>query len=450
MEQYLERARVALANFDAAAETFRTALDTLTPNTRLPKARLEKLRETADALPIRTEKIRFSLGLTERTVVDIVDLQARLEGQSASLAQDLASLGETLEKAPDASATLGDELSALEERSGRVASALFPNAIEGLRDINRTLWDLRPIVMDYERTYTAEVTRTGKNRLTATQLDAVRTTTEGLTSRFDAVNDLLNRLAVSTVGERATVQQVIKDARRALAEAIRGIHARAGDAYKPFHPVLRRVERLAEHIDKQFADLRVPVFPVHERLAELNGTIDAGSYGELVGVERMALLNVTARLKSVAFGDGEDDHLLSRRFKLRVFEVFPDRIYFSADASFIDTVATLAGEGLFDRAPAGLHRFNEGSFKQKRHRKKPSSKGNLQVSYARVPDGSHTDAGRVNVDADLDLYRGTFRHLFGEVLVNHLTGKTTDQFRVWDILASADVEPIGGFDVITA
>jgi hypothetical protein len=41
------------------------------------------------------------------------------------------------------------------------------------------------------------------------------------------------------------------------------------------------------------------------------------------------------------------------------------------------------------------------------------------------------------------------RHLFGEVLVNHLTGSKTDQFKVWDILASADVQPISGFSVVS-
>jgi hypothetical protein len=35
------------------------------------------------------------------------------------------------------------------------------------------------------------------------------------------------------------------------------------------------------------------------------------------------------------------------------------------------------------------------------------------------------------------------------VLVNHLTGSKTDQFKVWDILASNDVAPIGRFEVVT-
>jgi hypothetical protein len=68
------------------------------------------------------------------------------------------------------------------------------------------------------------------------------------------------------------------------------------------------------------------------------------------------------------------------------------------------------------------------------------------VSFAAVSG----EQGRFNVDADIDLYRSAVRHLFGEVLVNHLTGSTTDQFRVYDILASASVKPIGRFDVVMA
>jgi hypothetical protein len=55
----------------------------------------------------------------------------------------------------------------------------------------------------------------------------------------------------------------------------------------------------------------------------------------------------------------------------------------------------------------------------------------------------------VSVDADIDLYRSPTRHLFGEVLVNHLTGSKTDQFKVWETLASRRVPPIGGFSVVT-
>jgi hypothetical protein len=55
---------------------------------------------------------------------------------------------------------------------------------------------------------------------------------------------------------------------------------------------------------------------------------------------------------------------------------------------------------------------------------------------------------RVAVHADMDLCRGAVPHLFGEVLVDHLTGNTTDQFEVRSILDEQSVESIGGFHLL--
>jgi hypothetical protein len=81
-------------------------------------------------------------------------------------------------------------------------------------------------------------------------------------------------------------------------------------------------------------------------------------------------------------------------------------------------------------------------------RQRPGSTGNLQVSYASGSPEQPNDRTKIRVDADIYLYRSPVRHLFGEVLVNHLTGSRTDQFKVWDILASRNVAPIGGFEVV--
>jgi hypothetical protein len=120
----------------------------------------------------------------------------------------------------------------------------------------------------------------------------------------------------------------------------------------------------------------------------------------------------------------------------RITHVFPDRIYLEADRSLIDDMS--ADRLQFDTAPASLHRFKEGSFKQKIFRK-----GNIQVCFASRPDN------RVAIDADIDLYRHAIPHLFGEVLVNHLTGNTTDQFRVRSILDERPVSVIGSFELLS-
>jgi hypothetical protein len=441
MESYLRRARQVLADFDGAASGAAAAIGGLPPSPKLSQKQLGKLQAIAARLPEHTARIRFALDLTEKTAVDVVDLQARFEGLTAALAADLATLGDGLEKSPEASASGAGALLTLDEQAERVASAIFPNAIEGLHEINRTLWDFRPIALEYSRTFAAEVARTGKNRMTNAQIETVRETADTINTRFSEVNELLNQLAVSTPGNGATIKSMMKEARQALEDAVKSARARATEAYKPFHGALGRIERLAGKIDGQFDDLRVPVFPVQGNLEDLEAAIDAASYLATTGVERMALLNIAARLKSIAFGAGPDEHLLSGRFRIRIFDLYPSRIYFSTDVGFIDAIARLEQGGTFEAAPASLHRFRDGSYKQTTLRK-----GNLQVSFAAVPG----EPGRVNVDADIDLYRSPLRHLFGEVLVNHLTGRTTDQFKVFDILAAAAVMPIGAFAVVTA
>ncbi|MGE3513122.1 MAG: hypothetical protein AB7N65_30035, partial [Vicinamibacterales bacterium] len=83
-------------------------------------------------------------------------------------------------------------------------------------------------------------------------------------------------------------------------------------------------------------------------------------------------------------------------------------------------------------------RFKEGSYKQTAF-----LKGNLQVCYAsRAND-------RIAVDADIDLYRLVVPHLFGEVLVNHLTGNTTNQYAVRNILDTQNVAAVGGFALLS-
>ena len=48
----------------------------------------------------------------------------------------------------------------------------------------------------------------------------------------------------------------------------------------------------------------------------------------------------------------------------------------------------------------------------------------------------------------MDLYRNAIPHLFGEVLVNNLTGSTTDQFKVRRILDEQSILPVEGFELL--
>jgi hypothetical protein len=442
MQQYLRRARATLNEFAAAVEAFeRTRAGLGAP---LTDKQANTLADISERLRAAVRQLEHSLDqISGETALDVVDLQVRLEGETAQLASALKALGEILAKAPGILEKAGDALYTLEESAERVAAAVFPATIEGVREINRTLWDFRPLWNEYTRILSAQVARPPGKGLSSEQLARIEKTANGVRARFDAVNELLNELVVSASSGEG-VQSLIRQAREALAESVREAKSKAADAYKPFHGVLGRAEALARKIDEQFARLRVPVFPAAARLAELTDLIDVNRYQELAGVERFALLNISARMKSIPLANGARDNLLSQQFTIRVFDVFPDRVYFTADAGFIKAVDALMNAKVFEEAPASLHRFRDGSFKQRQSRK-----GNLQLSYAFGSVEDPDDRTTVRVDADIDLYRSPVRHLFGEVLVNHLTGSKTDQFKVWDILASSRVVPITGFDVVS-
>jgi hypothetical protein len=164
---------------------------------------------------------------------------------------------------------------------------------------------------------------------------------------------------------------------------------------------------------------------------QLRDCISEELYDDLTGLQRFALLNIGSRLRSIMMNGGS---MLSPEFGVKIFNVFPDRIYFNANAGLL--AAIKASRDTFDSADASLHKFRAGSFKQRTF-----GKGNLQVSHTAVRNG------KIDVDADIDLYRNPALHLFGEVLTNHLTGKKTDAYRVRSILDEQRVRPLGGFQI---
>ena len=443
MHDYFVRARAALDGFDAAAGALASAAGT--GNT--PPI-VQKSRQTALILLEATAALRFSLSLPNDTAVDVADLQARLEDQSRQIARQLKALGEAVSSATGAARAAADTLAPalrdLEEHAQRLAAAIFPSAIDGVREINAALWEIRVI----QRAYGEVLDRGVKGKLpglTSKQLDAVDTTAREVLARFDAVNALMNDLVTTPlVGDAARAAALVEGARAELAAAVKRARSKTSDVYKPFHGVLAQGEKLAARIGGLFDGLRVPVFPPPDRLSAFADCIEHGAYHALSGVERFALMNIGARLQSIALGTDEGGGTLADpRFEIRVFDVFPDRVYFTAKQEFLHAIEALVRRKTFEKAPAGLHRFHEGSYKQRQ-----GPKGNLQVSYATGTPDDPTDRTRLCVDADIDLYRGKVSHVFGEVLVNHLTGSKTDQFKVWDTLVENKVAPLGGFDVI--
>jgi len=450
--EYLKNARAEMKKLESAAAAMLSTIDTDAAIRSVQAQKLKKVKELLQALPSRTAKLENSFLTVEKTAVDITDLQNRLDDEADGLASLLSKLGDTLEKDTNNPPSAGDMLLAdqarmLEEQAKRVAMALFPNAIEGLADINRMLWNFRIISADYDRAFKQEEART-KNRLSDTQLATVRSNAARLTACFDNINALMNQFTISRQGDAKEVQSLVDRTREELRKALKAARELDQDAFKPFRGVLEAAENLAKSINKKVDEVNVPVFPASDNvLAALNDIIAADFYDGLAGVQRMALLNISSRLNSIKFGPEDDDHLLSRRFKHKVFDVYPDRIYFEVDKTFIDTIDRMKDDkgkvrAIFEKAPASLHKFKDGSYKQKQ-----STKGNIQVSFQEIKTGG-VSTGRYRVDADIDLYRSPLRHLFGEVLVNHLTGNTTDQFRVFKTLAESSLPAIAGFNVI--
>jgi len=207
--------------------------------------------------------------------------------------------------------------------------------------------------------------------------------------------------------------------------------AEASKTFSDFGPVIKASRKVAEEVARLLRKLTIPVYPTHERLGVCRDCITSEVYEKLSGVQVFALLNILSRMVATR----ANSRSLFHDRGVKITDVFPDRIYFEANRSLIADLA--ADRATFEPAPASLHRFKEGSFKQKAFKK-----GNLQLSFATSsPD-------RVNVDADIDLYRSAVPHLFGEVLVNHLTGNTTSQYAVKRILDQQVVAAIGGFQLL--
>lgn len=432
MDDYLRRTRTALDEVDAALATLAASVTTTLGVTTVPKSAASRLHEALDRLTHASKALRLSFSHIERTALDVVDLQSRLEGETASLASALRLLGETVEQSAALRERLITPCGQLEEAASALATATFPSAVEGLAAVNRALWDFQgPVWKAYERKL-AEVV--GRRTLTPLQVSKIEATAQDVRARFEAVNSLIDQLAGAAFHDRKTVATMVADARNNLTRALSSARSRANDVYKPFHGVLGQAESVAGRVLRQLERCRIPLFPHPDALDDAKVFVEPGLYTGLSGVGRFALLNILSCLRTIP-GDGEPGHLLSPAFVRHVFAVFPDRIYLEATPSLLKATEALTRVGAFKPAPAALHRFREGSVKQQEHRK-----GNLQFSYERAGDV-------VRVDADIDLYRGPVSHLFGEVLINHLTGSTTDQFAVRTILDGRGVTPIGGFEV---
>jgi len=434
MPAYSDRAFSALAQFNGRLSAFTESVKATLPDKgRLSQKTLGELTATAGRARAAADAIARSLTLIDITGLDVVDMQVRLQGETAKLASALRDLGETAQSNESVNQAFGEVLVPLDEAALTVASAVFPSAVQGLREANVKLWDFEKLIWKRYTDLLTKVVQSGK--VPADQEARIQAIADKVAGAFAEVNILLNDLAESRPSDAARLRQRLKEAPErltaALKEATDKLESTGSDALKGFKPIIKASRDVAEDVAKLLRNLTIPVFPKHASLGPCCEFVDPTLYDSLSGVQAFALLNILARMQATK---AKDRPLLDGR-NVKVTHVFTDRIYLEADNTIIDDLK--ADTKTFVSAPATLHRFKEGSFKQK-----VNAKGNLQITYASRPNN------RVVIDADMDLYRSAIRHLFGEVLVNHLTGSTTDQFKVREILEDQKIAAVQGFELL--
>lgn len=433
MPSYRDRVFQALGRFQTRLAMFDEAVKHRAADPpRLPKKALDELTALAARVRVASDALSVSLGhIVDQRGVDLVDMQVRLRGESAKLADALGRLGDTVSAQHFVREAFSESLVALDEAAQQVAAAVFPSAVQGLRDVNVRLWDFQKIQqIKYGQVLEAVVQ---KKRLTLAQQSNIEAIGARVIGAFDDVNALLNELAESRATDGRRLKRRLADMTKTLNESLADAERRLTDEVKMFKKVISDSAKIAADVTTLLAKVVVPIFPPHDGLGPLTAAVTPDLYDGLSGVQAFALLNIAARMRATRVAGTP---LLDASYRIRVTDVFPDRIYFEADKAIIDHAKA---DSAFKEAPAALHRFKEGSLKQRTF-----TKGNLQFSYESRAEG------KVMVDADLDLYRDAIPHLFGEVLVNHLTGSTTNQFAVREILDDQDVLPIGDFELLGA
>lgn len=408
----------------------RTCLEALNAETvaaaKLPAEDARKLGEVIDGMHSAIPPLLQSVKLIEETGLDIVDMEVRLSGETDRLAKRAKQLREFFATKPDAVERLGASAAEIGEKAQAAGGALFPSGVRGLKETNRKIRDFKLQKSRYRNIRDPLIE---KERISSQALEAVESRFESLDNGFGAVDELLNKLAKSEISsggvENAVgMGQASLDTMRREAESAREL-----EEFRPFRGILKETAGIIERVQQRLGKLQIPLFPKYADLGELKDCIEAELYAAMPGVSRFALLNIASKMRS---SDGPKGNFLSEAYKIKIWAAFPDRIYFDADSSFIKDFKSLER---VEKVSAALHVFRDGSFKQTE-----SGKGNLQVSF-------QIRGNRVRVDADIDLYRSKVFHLFGEVIVNQLTGRKTDQYRVRQILADQGIPPIGGFGI---
>src|SRR5690349_15435940 len=111
-----------LGQFNGRLSAFVEGVKTTPPDARLPRKSLDELLQVADRARAAADAIARSFTLIDVTALDIVDMQVRLQGETARLASALRELGKAVAGKPAVQTAFGDALVALDESAQLVAS----------------------------------------------------------------------------------------------------------------------------------------------------------------------------------------------------------------------------------------------------------------------------------------------------------------------------------------
>ena len=147
MELFLSRPKAAIERLLNANSNLVDRLRSATPSHELPKSRLDAIGDICDQLPTCLAALSQSLFLIEKTSLDVVDMETRMQGESRKLADLLGDLGEQVRAQHFINKFFEDHLVALEEEASSLAAALYPSGVQGLNKVNSKLWEFTNLQM---------------------------------------------------------------------------------------------------------------------------------------------------------------------------------------------------------------------------------------------------------------------------------------------------------------
>ena len=206
MTTFHDRVFVALAQFNGRLSAFTELVGSKPADPpRLPKKALDELLAIAARARAASDAITRSFTLIEQTSLDIVDMQVRLQGETARLASALRELGEAVERQPVLRDAFSDQLVALDEAAQLVAAAVFPSAVQGLRSVNVKLWDFEKIQWKRYTDILSAVVQS--RRITSEQQVKIQSIADDVARAFGDVNTLLNELAESRAADGTALRK---------------------------------------------------------------------------------------------------------------------------------------------------------------------------------------------------------------------------------------------------